>query len=596
MFAELGVFDDFEVSFVQKIAPNRMKLHLSRFELRNQIAIRQPIVGGWNLEFFVGISYFSLLPTNAIATVATQSKIHIVETDSLTFATSSSQDFSFIEYITITLFETKYIFDSFLEHRLQYVRVGIILPKDITQNMETGLVPLTGIRFAVDQNLPDFENMNTVQNPCFSIGRTGSAIMDNSNSHIVQAYEQASHQRCSLQPDFCQNPPSEIIENGFFELYFPIGDHKINKTMLEDNNQYSLFVSMDVSVVLSSGKKAIQRLFSQSSLTSVSITTFCESFDTVQTINDILTVNLDIGIAGNLRDMNTSVMHFPDILADNSEIQNLKFIDTTQSVEKAASAASSLLSISVIGEKTAFQTEIASDFHIEIDDLISLHFLDAIKYNQVIDLLSNNQAFDVLKMPSNKYLEVALTNDVLEICNNINIPNDFSCVIRQNIHQRNIIHDYALHSMARKNNLYNESITVQWLQKNLLGFSEFSFQLAQNFSRMQRDKYDTNDRFNKIWLMNPMYAWTVDDSAAQSILSLSENTLILGIFTLEDENTNTRRFLLQQTTESNSLYEISDADLQIIESNIQAVKEKIPPPVFPPIENAKVVNDLEILR
>ena len=131
--------------------------------------MREVFTGGYKMNFFVGMSYYTMLPTNALATIATQTTIHASMTDSVAFATTSEQDYTFLEYITLALFQTKFVPADMLHvHHLQFVKVGFVFPETLRQNMQTGLVPLTSIRFAISKSLPDVSDLQAWTNPCYS--------------------------------------------------------------------------------------------------------------------------------------------------------------------------------------------------------------------------------------------------------------------------------------------------------------------------------------------------------------------------------------------------------------------------------------------
>lgn len=48
------------------------------------------------------------------------------------------------------------------------LQMGFVLPANTRQNMETGLVPLTSVRFAIARSMPDRTNASLWTNPCYS--------------------------------------------------------------------------------------------------------------------------------------------------------------------------------------------------------------------------------------------------------------------------------------------------------------------------------------------------------------------------------------------------------------------------------------------
>jgi hypothetical protein len=89
-------------------------------------------------------------------------------TNSLTFSFASEQDYTFLKYVTMGLHQNKWMDSLLVERRMQFVKMGVVLPTGIQQNMKTGLIPLGSIRFAIATSMPDQSNQNLWTNPCYS--------------------------------------------------------------------------------------------------------------------------------------------------------------------------------------------------------------------------------------------------------------------------------------------------------------------------------------------------------------------------------------------------------------------------------------------
>lgn len=176
-----GLFADYPNSDVYRTGPGRVQLVIAETDLRNSFAKREEIPSvpgqtytGYRLEFFVGMAYFTLLPTNAMSTTVSQTKVTVVVTDSLTFSFSSKQDYTFLRYMTMSLYQNKWK-PALTTHYMQFARVAIVLPTGMRQNMQTGLIPTTSIRFAISRSLPDQADQSKWVNPCYSEVRSTRA-------------------------------------------------------------------------------------------------------------------------------------------------------------------------------------------------------------------------------------------------------------------------------------------------------------------------------------------------------------------------------------------------------------------------------------
>lgn len=287
------LFDDYGGS---SITVNRESgvatLRFGRIDLRNSFSYKQPFAGGWNLQIFVGMTYITLLPTNAISTTASQTNIFVSETDSVSFATTSAQDYSFVSYVTMGVYSTRFVKDLFSLHEMQYVRVSFVVPSGSSQNMQTGVIPLNSIRFKIAKT-GDAESSAWV-NPCFA--KDGSGLYDDSAVHTL--YDEASFQTCANQPPLCQNPTSVSFESGLVNFYFPIGDGAIDETILSSLDEYSIFVYHDVSIRLSSGRLVLKKLFMNARLSSLGLNKECESLNTRAHVEDVVTLDVAVGFNG----------------------------------------------------------------------------------------------------------------------------------------------------------------------------------------------------------------------------------------------------------------------------------------------------------
>jgi hypothetical protein len=94
---------------IQRISSTEIDIVLSAISIHDKFAMRSNIAGGYTLEFFVGMTYATLLPTNAISTSVSQTRIVLTITNSLMFSIATQQDYTFVKYITLSLQQNKYV-------------------------------------------------------------------------------------------------------------------------------------------------------------------------------------------------------------------------------------------------------------------------------------------------------------------------------------------------------------------------------------------------------------------------------------------------------------------------------------------------------
>ncbi len=162
---------------------------------------------------------------------------------------------------------------------------------------------------------------------------------------------------------------------------------------------------------------------------------------------------------------------------------------------------------------------------------------------------------------------------------------DFTCGVRKNIYQRNVVAPETVHALATGVGTSDETRTVNWLQNNVLGVSDFARAYATNFTQLTRSKHAINDRYKKAWFVSPMYRWATDKYApAQSVLGLTDHTVLIGIVSLEDENPSgaRRRYLLQ----------VVDG----VASVVKHIKDVPATRTMPPMFNAEIVPPKEMAK
>jgi cysteine-rich repeat protein len=196
---------------IQRIADNEIDIYLSASDIRDRFSMRSDIAGGYTLDFFVGMTYATLLPTNAISTSISQTRIVLTITNNLMFSIASQQDYTFVKYVTIALQQNKYI-DGPYSRKMQSAKVGIVVPKTMRQNMNTGFVPLSSIRFAISKSTPAITDTNKWINPCFST--SGTSAMFDVISGWRELYVNSAAQSCALPQPLCTNPLVETLSNG----------------------------------------------------------------------------------------------------------------------------------------------------------------------------------------------------------------------------------------------------------------------------------------------------------------------------------------------------------------------------------------------
>ena len=393
--------DEYPDSWIERVGPGEIKLHIAQTDLSNSgLAMKEPLPNnqqGYLLTFFIGMTHFTMLPANSLSTVASQSKIQLSISSSLTFSFSTSQDSTVLRYITLQIMQNKWM-NTIIEKKMQFVKVDFVLPVGLRQNMNTGLVPLNSIRFAIGKTAPDQLNPAEWTNPCFSTDGSMSGMYD-SELPYYDWYNQAQQQSCALKKNLCTNPTnsvlsSSIMANSMVSFYFPIGDNIINSTILGSTpSPYYLYVYFQLSVLASDGSVVLSNLYAKAPLDTLVINQACESISSE--VNILSTTNIDIalGFVGHDEDWDTTMRLYPNV-NDGGAATNKSVIDA--SGVKSHSVQSNLISLVVRGSPAIFSRASASQYYINVEQLSVMHFLDATKFNTVMAKVQDKSAYSVV--------------------------------------------------------------------------------------------------------------------------------------------------------------------------------------------------------
>lgn len=302
--------DAYPDSRVERIGPGHIKLHIAQTDLSKTggIATKDPLPNGQNgflLTFFVGMTHFTLLPASSLSVVASQVRIQLSTSNSLTFSFSSTQDSTILRYITLSIIQNKWM-DSIIERKMQMVKVDFVIPSGLKQNMNTGLVPLTSIRFAISQTMPSQLDQSKWINPCFSA--SGNDGMYDGILPYYSMYTQAKNQTCAVQSNLCTNPTGQIIAGNMATFYFPIGDNVINSENMGLNpSPYYIYAYFQLSVVGTNGNVIVSNLFAKAALGMTSTNYACESISTELNILATTKIDLAVGLIGLDSDWNNTM-------------------------------------------------------------------------------------------------------------------------------------------------------------------------------------------------------------------------------------------------------------------------------------------------
>lgn len=136
----------------------------------------------------------------------------------------------------------------------------------------------------------------------------------------------------------------------------------------------------------------------------------------------------------------------------------------------------------------------------------------------------------------------------MNLCTDGNLQS-LSCAIRYDITDRLVVASNHVSALSSSVGVSNSVATKTFIQSNILGVSDFANDTASNFVDLARLKFGIDDRIHRGWVVSPGYNWVAPGGASQSLLTLSDKTILIGVVTLNNgAGTVLRRRLLTFNT------------------------------------------------
>jgi hypothetical protein len=408
---------------------------------------------------------------------------------------------------------------------MQFVTMGIVLPDGLLQNMQTGLVPLSSIRFAIATTMPSRNDPSLWSNPCYSGDSTG--MYDVGQPWEIM-YKASTTQECAFARTMCINPSSSILANRLLQFNFPIGDDTIN-TVIQNDGTYHLFVTFELSVVDSLGASTITNVFTEAPITRISITKGCEELSSAMTLLSMSEIDVAIGLAGTEELWNTTMDIMPDAM------HNVQYNSVIDMGVDHKSIASSLVTLVARAKPALVAHKTGVDYTLSIDYLTTMHFLDDVKFNSVTSLIESNTAFTVDMNTVTNSMEVQFSAAATSSCSTNN-NNLYSCAVQRSIVGGQVVQQSAAHDFSTYNtHVSDDDGCRDFITNNILSQNEFAAELATNMTRLVRSRFAIDNYMRRAWYINPGYTWPIPTGgSAQSTLLLSDKMIAVAVITLRN--------------------------------------------------------------
>jgi len=403
-------------------------LYLALEDVQNLAAIRTELVSptglGDRLRFFVGMVHIKTLESNRLAVSSSQVEINADITTSYVYTTKTSTDFTFIRDVGVQLREVRRAGTLPNSTTTKFATITIIVPETVTAEDAITIIPPLSLQVAVGY----LSNLVTTKvYPCKNTYKG-----DTKNTIDTLLTDQSY---CALQDPICSaQGPVAVGPGGSIQFTFPLEDTVWSGADLADDARlrWSLFIDFMVSVIDKDGKRLVTNLQTSMVLQRSSILTMCA--DTVElesSIDELLMLDVFLGLVGQDEDFDSALVKNEDVIRQTNP-QNMR--------RDISSKASNVMTVLVKGDASTFDEPYAREYTLAVEDIITLHFLNADKLETVRQLMDNGAAFTQVRGTDSELSTVKLvpSDALLEQCPLQAIAGRYGCVSRREVTARDI--------------------------------------------------------------------------------------------------------------------------------------------------------------
>ena len=163
--------------------------------------------------------------------------------------------------------------------------------------------------------------------------------------------------------------------------------------------------------------------------------------------------------------------------------------------------------LSVKGAPETFAQADASEYALEVEDMVTLHFLDEAKRTTVQSMIDLGLAFETYSPTgTSSLMRLRPTPALLNLCPVHATKNTFGCITRRDISER--VHDVVTQSVfkfsPRNASVREDTFDAagRWLQ-TLLGASDYAYALGSNHTRVMTDRFQLEERYRLGYMLKP---------------------------------------------------------------------------------------------
>lgn len=498
-------------------------LFLAEEDMRALGGVDTSIVGGYRLRFFVGMAHFKGLPNKHMHSVFSHKEVVTEITESFLFTTSSTTEFTFIRDVVVDLIQVRNKSSEVAQYQ-KFARVGISVPPGTTADDVYNIVPFSSARVAIGFSEDTAFASSNEYYSCLDVPRA-----DTQNMLQDQNW-------CAFQDPLCKTlGPTEVTAGGQVYFIFPLHEDAWDVSSMDGSLFFepSLYLDFMLSTKDSSGDRIPTRVQTRTKINSANIVSMCDESRLDSALAEIVTIDLMLGLTPNASQMDSTLLQRLDITRNPSSDRHME--------RAVSSVASNVLTVLVKGDHGVFAESYAENYGLEIEDFITMHFLDDGIRIQVEALIESGGAFEKRVEPdSYTSMRMYPTDTLLALCPLQATQAVSGCIMRKEINAR--MPDMTTRAITnispREDRSDVETVlssASEWL-KNLLGSSTFINDLARGHASTIATEFDLNSRYRRGYLINPTIPWRqsqMDDNGYSSPFDLAQTSISVALVTMD---------------------------------------------------------------
>jgi cysteine-rich repeat protein len=514
-----------------------VKLYVSQVDVADSLSHARKLDNTTTYTFSIGMLFFRPLPVPRMVTAVAQSQFQVITSAEIVATASTNQDYTFLEFLDVSLYEIEYRPSAGVLSRLQFARVVFVLPPEMWAPAD-GAVPPTSLQVAFGTSVTALQDSSLWINPCLSADnvtkRDGSGLWDFNNGTRA-VFQLASEAACAAHTaSFCEARNDTVEQTGdatLFSIDVPLGEDALSPELMSiDGPPYYVFLRMIVRGLKETPNSGVIEALSQVSTQLLvnrdRFMRLCAN-PVLSVLKDTDFVALSVSVGKELAPTtgsNRDEVVFDDITRSVAYAET-NVLDTGDAY-KAVSIIDSMLTVVLQGSDNFFTLGENWAYSVELDSVVVVHVRDTAKHAELLTHVNSGNAFTE-EVSSDGFNRIVITDDFLRVCyDGLLAPDPFpdsslDCVIEYAIVDRTVTGDLA-HGVSS-----DVDSDLTWLLI-LFGNSPYMREVALAFALRTRERFSVNYRYRKAWWVVPTYSWPASPS-----IGLTDQTILFTSFAVD---------------------------------------------------------------